>query len=381
VASKQAGSSTATEASRHDSLVIERGIFHAYFIYDVADTVDLAKLSATGQNGFEKAQLDVSTVASPSYIQFETPPLAAKLPNVTVDGHEAEARLKLYDYGTLSIRISFPFSGTWNKFAELTRKLRQSVELWSCANRLSASASELIAIALNKPHKPLLEEYFVFEVNSFKSAVTASQLLEHHKRDLSGLLLAESRPLTVGEQEEAVRMYFSYFETDLAVVEWDSAFVLDTRDGAEAVESILEFANTQLVELRTYDAVLDDELDQIYKWDVARIKQHWFFGRKAAAQRTEKLRSLLVDIRELSDRGNNSLKIIGDAFYARLYRGIASRLGLSDWQHQLESKLDSVGEVYRFATDQAQHARSEFLEIIVILLIAMEIVLAFRGRH
>ncbi|MBX9687684.1 MAG: hypothetical protein K2X27_13335, partial [Candidatus Obscuribacterales bacterium] len=94
-----------------------------------------------------------------------------------------------------------------------------------------------------------------------------------------------------------------------------------------------------------------------------------------------RLRSLLVDIRELFDRGNNALKIIGDAYYARTYRGIASRLGLSDWQQQIESKLNSIGEVYQFATDQAQHTRSEFLEMIIIVLIVIEIILSLWGPH
>ena len=136
---------------------------------------------------------------------------------------------------------------------------------------------------------------------------------------------------------------------------WDAAFVFDTREGAEAVESILEFANTQLVELRTYDARLDAELDTIYRWNIAREKPHWLLGHRASEDRTDQLRNLLVDVRELCDRSNNALKITGDAFYARLYRGIALRLGLNDWQQQIESKLDSIGEIYRFATDKTQH--------------------------
>ncbi|MBD5634219.1 MAG: hypothetical protein IAI49_07045, partial [Candidatus Eremiobacteraeota bacterium] len=45
---------------------------------------------------------------------------------------------------------------------------------------------------------------------------------------------------------------------------------------------------------------------------------------------------------------------------------------LKDWQKQIDSKLDTVNEMYRFFTDQAQASRSELLEIIVILLITFE---------
>src|SRR5208282_2444096 len=96
---------------------------------------------------------------------------------------------------------------------------------------------------------------------------------------------------------------------------------------------------------------------------------------KESEDQVDRLRYLLVDIRELCDRSNNALKIIGDAFYARLYRGVALRLGLNDWQQQIESKLSSIGEIYRFATDKTQHARNQFLEIIIIILIAVEIII------
>jgi hypothetical protein len=141
----------------------------------------------------------------------------------------------------------------------------------------------------------------------------------------------------------------------------------------------LEFANTQLVEFRTYDARLDAELDAIYAMDVHRRDRFGPLQRRAADRRAEQLRYLLVDIRELADRASNALKIIGDAYYARIYRAIAARLSLDDWQRQIDSKLDSVGEVYRYLIDQSQTARSEFLELIVIVLIAIEIVVGVVG--
>ena len=67
------------------------------------------------------------------------------------------------------------------------------------------------------------------------------------------------------EAEEALRTRFSYHEDDLPIVQWDTAFVYDRSESASAIEDILEFANTQLLELRTYDTLLDRELDGIYK--------------------------------------------------------------------------------------------------------------------
>ncbi|MBV8074434.1 MAG: hypothetical protein JO140_03315, partial [Candidatus Eremiobacteraeota bacterium] len=137
-----------------------------------------------------------------------------------------------------------------------------------------------------------------------------------------------------------------------------NAFVYDAKP--LPVADILEFANTQLVELRTYDGVLDAELDRIYA---------------AKGRSSDPLRYLIVDIRELLDRSGNALKFIGDAYYARLYRGAATRLGLDEWQRQIDAKLRSVSEMYRFATDREEHRRDTILELIIIVLIVVEVVI------
>ena len=107
-------------------------------------------------------------------------------------------------------------------------------------------------------------------------------------------------------------------------MQWDTAFVYDRRESARAIEEILEFANSQLLELRTYDALLDTELDAIYKMQPA-VPPRSLRGRREADQAAT-LRYLIVDVLELMDRSSNALKVVGDAYYARLYRSAAARL-------------------------------------------------------
>ncbi len=360
-------------------LKIERGFFRVYFIHDVADTIDLSALK-NAERGFEQKPLNLKAPASPNYIQFAIPPLVATLPDLTIAHHTAIVRLKLYDYGTVSLRFSFPFSGSWEDFSELSRSMKQSTELYEKATELLQDTLKRINHALMQPHIPLLEDYFVFQVEEFSSPITATSLLGDCRAELASLMMWEEKHLTISEQDEVLRVHFSYFETDLVVVQWDDAFVYEVGECAQAVEDILEFANTQLVEFRTYDARLDAELDEIYKWNMVR-KRPTVLGRRAALQRIDQLRNLIIDVRDLSDRSSNALKVIGEAFYARLYRAIAARLGLADWEQQIESKLNSVAEIYRFATDQAQYTRSEFLEIVIIALITIEIALSLFGHH
>jgi len=52
---------------------------------------------------------------------------------------------------------------------------------------------------------------------------------------------------------------------------------------------------------------------------------------------------------------------------------VARRLGLADWQQQIDTKLASIGDIYRFLNDQARSRRDEFLEVVIIVLIALEL--------
>lgn len=353
------------------------GAFVAYFVYDVADTIDLARLAIVGGEGVARAPLQLRREASSDFIEFETQPIVARL--ATPPG-EPEVRVKIFDYGVVSVRLRIPFSGTWPGFAAFTRRLRIDDDLPVLAERTRDRVVREIATALDEPHAALVEDYFVFEVERFEEPIDGTTLLGPCADAIAGLVLCEERRIMSVEAAEAMRVNFAYFDDDLAVVQWDTAFVYDRRESANATLDILEFANTQLVELRTYDKRLDAELDTIYALDPKRPTRR--FGRRQAQDAADRLRYLIVDIAELTDRSSNALKIIGDAYYARLYRGAAGRLGLKDWQKQIDSKVATVDEMYRFFTDQAAAARSEFLEFVIIALIALEIVLGVLSlRH
>ncbi len=350
---------------------VASGTFYAYFVFDVADTIALGRLRATpSSEAVARAPLQLRREASSDFIEFPEPPVVVTL----AAPPDLRMRAKAFDYGVVSIRISCALApGPWDAFAAETRRLRGDPTLPSIARRALDDFLVANGDALDDPHEPLLEDYFVFNVEAFASSVTGPELVDAFGPALASLVLCEERRVTTTECTETLRVNFAYFEDDLAVVQWDTAFVYDDREGAQNTLDIIEFANTQLAELRTYDARLDEELDTIYALDAKRPTRR--FGRRQAQDAADRLRYLIVDIAELTDRSSNALKIIGDAYYARFYRGVTGRLGLKDWQKQIDAKVETVNEMYRFFTDQAQAARSEFLEVVVISLIAVEIVL------
>jgi hypothetical protein len=354
---------------------VTSGAVHAFYLFDVADTIDLAAMRTVEGEGLTPAlsTLHPRPHASTAYLQFQSPPLVARLPDAEFDELGCTVRAKFFDYGVISLRFSFNAAGTWEELAQLSERVRRDQRLAAYAASTVAHICDDLGTALDERHEPLVEDYNIVEVERLEPAIDADALLRGHSAELAGLLLAESPSLSRSEIEESLRTRFSYFADDLTIVQWDTAFVYDRRESSDAIGDILEFANSQLLELRAYDARLDRELDAIYALPPdARAAS--FLGRRES-DRASEIRYLIVDVLELIDRSSNALKVVGDAYYARIYRAAAARLGIADWQRQIDSKLASVGDMYRFFVDQARSRRDDFLEQIVIALIAIEVVI------
>ncbi len=92
------------------------------------------------------------------------------------------------------------------------------------------------------------------------------------------------------------------------------------------------------------------------------------------------VRELEIEATSLFERAENALKLIGDQYLARVFSLASARFHLNDWEQSIRRKLDTVGDVYDLLVEQAGSRRTETLEIIVVVLIALEIVLALM-RH
>lgn len=358
---------------------VAAGAVRAFFLYDIADSIDLARLRTVRGEGLVPAHLSLRPHTSPAYLQFPSPPLVAFLPPAHARTYSVSRRVKLFDYGVISVRLATEFCGPITQLVEVANAVRNS-DAWAAAARatLDEVVDELRAV-LDDPHDALIEDYFVARIERFAHPVSAEELLAASHEELSAIVLGESGPFSPGQREEALRHRFSYYADDLTILQWDAAVIYDRPESADAIEDILEFANSQLVELRTYDALLDRELDQIYAIKPER-RVSAFLGRRAAEQAAT-LRYLIVDVLELTDRASNALKVIGDAYYARIYRVASVRLALDEWQRQVDRKLQSIGEMYRFFDDQARAGRDVLLEIVVIVLIVLEVVIGVLTLH
>ena len=72
----------------------------------------------------------------------------------------------------------------------------------------------------------------------------------------------------------------------------------------------------------------------------------------------------------------NALKLIGDLYLARVHTAATARFYLPEWESAISRKLDIIASLYELLTDRLRTAQSQTMELIVIILILAEIILA-----
>jgi hypothetical protein len=359
------------------------GVILVYRLFDVADAVDLA--AAEVAVAAPKSRLRLEGAQSGSALEFPRPPLHLRLGPRDVPlpsgARRAETSAHVFDYGVVSIRYELPIAPgtTLAALVPLAEELfvDPTAALDAEARREAEELSRALGGALERPHAwEGLESYQVFLVRRFEDGpVRAADLLA--TAPIPELLLGETSTtsLSRAEREEVLGHHFTYLEDDLAVLHWNSAFVVEP-SGVEDVPDLLEFATAHLLELRYYDALLDRELHRIYDEieaggsPVANI----FTRRYRRLQR--ETAALLVELSEMIERLENAVKIVGDFYLARLYLSAVKRFRLPAWQETVLRKQKLVADVNDLIGDAADTSRAELLEIAIILLIVFEIVAA-----
>jgi hypothetical protein len=318
--------------------------------------------------------------ATPSYVQYDKPPLSFGGELVGVGELEGfQTRFRAYDYGVVSLALSRPFAGSWTELVTAAQVLIESAELEEAAEAACRRAIDRLQPALSGlRHRFLSEDYLVLVVTGLDVPVSAEGIIASRGEDIALMLRGERQALSEQEQSAILRHRISYLADDLVVPTWNAAFVYDTPAGAQATLEILEFANSQLLEFRYYDQLLDVELASIYaRLQRPRRYEQWLGRRYAKAAR--QVHALIIDVNELTDRTENALKFIGDIYAARLFSLVADRLGLDRWKANVKEKLQTLDDICRFAVEQSSMSRGEFLELAIVLILVLELVLFFMG--
>jgi len=228
---------------------------------------------------------------------------------------------------------------------------------------------------------------------------------------LAPFLLGEDPHVALHESQisDTLRTPFSFTGKDAAIFDMDRALILDPQGDYNDLVMIIEHANYQLLELRTLDRLLDRLLDDAER-DLRRLRINRKPGKTATAGQSDRtrrkakafrqpsvlesliqpfkslgfvsqklgnLQPLRLDALFILENLENSSRIIGDYYLEQIYRHLCSIFNTSGWKRNVERRLEILQSVYTESKADVTDRTMMLLEILVVLMIAVEVVALF----
>jgi hypothetical protein len=367
------------ELSTTSEWIIQNGTCFVIFAHDAARSINL-ELAERRVHEATQRQTMPHKRRAPSYFEYQPPPLRVSQDTEPVHVGKFPARssvdLLLYDFGAVTVTYSFPIAGPFADLLQLSEELYDNELLLSDSRlRVNQLLQVMGEAATQASVAPVVEDYVIFHIESFAQPFDTSRFCSEQRRQIAQILRAERQILSDQEVDDAISTRISFGTDDLTIADWNAALLVD-REG-EDVRAVLDFANVELLEMRYLDQRLDRALDQAYdtlsrpSFNLLRV-----FGYYSAALR--RVAELQVDNAILFEGVNNTLKLLGDQYLARVYRLVNRRFHLDEWDASILRKLQTLESIYEKISDQAANRRMEILEWVIIILIAASIALEFR---
>ena len=342
------------------------GRIRSLVLFDVGEEIRFTRAAELLEIPPERSPSVLPVRTGPDYVRFERPPLVETVPG---------GLIKYYDYGVVSFEADEPFDCDWPSLIEVTSRRVTDLSLEKDALARIRPYVQRIEPAIVKPFSDWLSEDYHFILVA-PGEMSAQDLLTQHGPEIAQIVRGEAFPLSESERQEVLQSRISYYPNDLLVVGWGAAFVYDSPAAAPPTLQLLEYANTQLLELRHYDDLLTKVLAGVY----VSLDKRGFFRRWRMAREAERLNTIRLDIIELTERLDNAIKFVSDMFYARMYRMASTRVGVPDYRRLVEQKLQTAGALYEFMVEQFHQARAFVLELLVVIILVIEIGFLFAGK-
>jgi hypothetical protein len=304
-----------------------------------------------------------------------------------LQGFQAAIQATIFEFGAVSISYRWPLRSADSStdialtgLPEVSQNLDKE-KLEAHARQEVEKLLQQIRPAVTRPElSPLVEDYYVFvlehlavKINNQEILPSAEFLLERYATPLAQTLQFDTKPLSPSQREATLAKAISYYENDLVLVDWNASIICDS-DYTDSL-NVLELINVELLEARYMDALLDKRLKG-YENVLRRQPGRWVLPLYIPYQHAiNELAELRIEASLLEERVDNSLKLIGDLYLARLYSAASEQFYLHTWDHSISRKLDIINNLYQLLTDRLNTAQGQTLELIIIVLILIEILM------
>jgi hypothetical protein len=342
---------------------ILHGSILLFYAFDVGEDINFDLIR-------KKSLVTERIVPLSPYFKHYNIPLSFTMPE-----EETCISSKIYRFGVLSFCYKISFT---DSFDGLKRLLFEILDKYSKqSDQAARSVFDKIVQAIEKPQFFHLKNlYFIVQVTPPKDDITPTQFRERYGNTIASLLRLETTTLSEYQRKEILASTTGYSGDDFTILDSKASFIYDT-DYSEVLE-FFESANIQQLQLQYFDRLLNENLDYFYSrpYTIPLKAYIPLLGGRLDTPISQ-LARLRVDISVITERLESSIHMAGDAYYSNFYSMLIDKLTIQEWKDSINKKLKIINDVYLVYQHRLEILHEEILTIVIIILIALEAILAF----
>lgn len=371
---------------------IKKGKILIYRVFDIAHEVSLSKAEKILSLESKGQRLKLSKDPLQTIIIKEAPltlQMGEEAFNVDSKPFKGAVSVKLWNYGALSVclTVEVPENTPWKDLVSWGCAIDDSLEILKISENIKNLIQTKIESAISKKNTnvQVVEDFTTFLIEAIEDKDEQGQMVDIKdpqevlkKVAVPELLLGE-KEFTLAEttRKNILKDFIQYTKQDLAIVDWNSALIIDfsKQNLYQEYVDILEFSLTHLLELRMYDQLLDEKLSSLYdaienkdKGFARSLMSNWF------SQISKDAAKSYLEFSEFFENIDNSIKTVGNSYLASFFRETAKKYRFDDWKKNVEEKMSTLARISELLQGEVNSSKSHLMEIIIILLIAVEVV-------
>ncbi|MBI4351511.1 MAG: hypothetical protein HY550_08745 [Elusimicrobia bacterium] len=360
------------------STAIQKGSILVHRVFDIAGEISLVRAEQLLSADSKGPRLKFPTDTRKAIIIKESP-LKADLGEELLDLPSGKFPVRIFariwNYGVISVTAELAIApGTdWDALVKLAAALEASSEIELLAVSRKDALKKSILPAVQGPAEwEIHEDYITYIIEKADGLENPREFIK--KVDVAALILAEEKEHLVDEHRSfLVENALQYSSSDLAIIDWNSALLIEP-EGQRDVADVIEFSLTHLLEFRYYDELLGRNLDELYDAMESKRESVANIFRNFYADIAEDSSRKYMEFSEFLGRVENSLKTVGDPYLAVAFKTSALEFHFDDWRKSISRKMETLAQISQILHGEVNTRRSHWLEIIIIVLIAVEMI-------
>jgi hypothetical protein len=362
------------------TIKIQKGRILIYRVYDIGEEVDLEKTEKLlSETPTARAKFRLKKINKNAVIVANEPLVVALGPCSFSFGNEIysfELSAKIWEFGAFSLTYEWTIpEGT--SFDQLRTKaiiihdedeidVHARLKARELASQIQSSMGKLSEWEMN-------EDYLLYFIEKFEIPLEEASSILENENIAALILLEDNLELAPQIAERIYESKLQYYKNDMTIIDWNSGLIIEP-SGSMDIPDVIEYALSQLLEMRYYDDLLDKKLRQIYS--AIELKEMSIFSGRYTELALDAGQKY-IEIAEIVESVENSLKVIGDMYHAVVFRTASKKFRFSDWQSSIDNKLENLVDICKLLLDNINSRRSQLMELIVIFLIGIELIPLF----